>query len=292
MSGIGKSQENKEQRPQDLTGEVMRVTEHYRVPARRSREEAWSLLQEKISHGTSSFSGKSRHMFPRRLYAVAASLFLLIAAGTWLLFATVTVTTPRGQQTTVILSDGTQVTLNADSRLTRRRFFFNRTVHFSGEGFFRIARGPGFRVICPEGTITDQGTAFNVFSRGDILDVSCYSGAVEVHTQQGPALPLEKGEGIKIAGSKTDRYELEANSAIPLWEKGLFRFRNAPLQEVLQELERQFNIEIEYNASVERYYTGTFRNDTLEKALKMVCIPMDLEYFIRDDRTVVLKPHQ
>jgi ferric-dicitrate binding protein FerR (iron transport regulator) len=291
MSEQGKSRKNKERPPEDLSSRAMEMAGHYRVPAQRSREEAWAVLQEKIRDRKQETHPVKSRRLPRRVFSVAAALLFLVAAGTWLLFSTVTVTTPRGKQTSITLPDGSRVTLNADSRLTRKRFFFGRKVRFSGEGFFRITKGAGFRVITPEGTVTVLGTAFNVISREKTLDVACYQGRVEVAPakEKHPVI-LKKGEGIKIAGDKVNNYNLKEEKESPSWEQGLFRFRDTPLQEVLNELERQFDIRIEYEGTDERHYTGSFRNDSLEKALQMVCIPMDLEYIIRDEHTVILKP--
>lgn len=54
-------------------------------------------------------------------------------------------TTGKGEQVTISLPDGTQVTLNAESRLSYNLSNFNsdeRRVAFDGEGYFRVAKNP------------------------------------------------------------------------------------------------------------------------------------------------------
>ena len=291
MSGKGKIKGQDDRRKEDLSSRASSLAGHYRVPARRSKEEAWALLQEKIGREASASPPSRSRSLRRTLLPVAASLLLLVAAAAWLLLSTVTVTVPRGRQLSITLPDGSAATLNAGTRLSRHRFFAARKVKLTGEGYFHVTKGPGFRVVTPNGTVTVKGTRFNVLSREEMLDVACYGGEVAVMpAAKGKSVSLKKGEGIKFVAGEGEKYSLTTDQAGPAWKEGLFRFRNVPLQEVLDEMERQFDIDIVYHGSGERYYTGAFRNDSLEKALKMVCIPMYLEYVIRDDHQVVLNP--
>ena len=65
---------------------------------------------------------------------VAASIVLVIG----LFFNEISYTAPIGKQLSVNLPDGTLIELNADSKLTRKRFFWNnnKVVKLEGEGFF------------------------------------------------------------------------------------------------------------------------------------------------------------
>jgi ferric-dicitrate binding protein FerR (iron transport regulator) len=276
MSGRGNTKDHKHKRGDDLTGMAKDLTSGYRVPARRTREEAWALLEEKIGRSPGETKNR-RTLLPRFSFPAAAALLLLLAAGSWLLLSTVTVNVPAGEKKDLTLPDGSLVTLNAGTQLTRHRLFINRRVRLKGEGYFQVKRGSGFRVVCPNGTVTVKGTRFNVLSRRNVLDVTCYAGRVEVTPKENKeGVLLKKGEGIRFAAGKETRYNTGKDEPVPPWKSGVFRFRNVPLQDVLEELERQFNIRIEYYGPAGRYYTGSFRSDPLYRALKMICLPMIL----------------
>jgi hypothetical protein len=70
---------------------------------------------------------------------------------------------------------------------------------------------------------------------------------------------------------------------LPKIEQGQSSFYAASLKEVFAKMETQFNIAIANKEKYEsRRFTGAFRNDNLELALKMVCIPMELRYRLKN----------
>ena len=40
---------------------------------------------------------------------------------------------------------------------------------------------------------------------------------------------------------------------------------------------------------INRIYTGSYPNDNLEKALKLVCMPLGIEYKIEDQKIILFK---
>ena len=62
------------------------------------------------------------------------------------------------------------------------------------------------------------------------------------------------------------------------WRQGDFYFEGKPLKIVVDELERQFNVEIILQGDDSRLYTGYFSNKNLDEALEMVFKPMSLNY--------------
>lgn len=78
-----------------------------------------------------------------------------------------------------------------------------------------------------------------------------------------------------------------SNTGKPGWIDGSFRFDQAPFSLVIEELERQFQVEIRVDKELEgKQWNGVFFNDDLEEALKMVCKPMGLTY-IQDNTTQI-----
>jgi transmembrane sensor len=72
------------------------------------------------------------------------------------------------------------------------------------------------------------------------------------------------------------------------WTSGEFYFNKAPLKDVFKEIERQFNVEIVYSSSENRLYTGYFNKKDLNDALRLVCIPMEVNYSV-NERTIEIK---
>jgi ferric-dicitrate binding protein FerR (iron transport regulator) len=62
------------------------------------------------------------------------------------------------------------------------------------------------------------------------------------------------------------------------WKAGIFPFENTKLENVFAELERQYDIKVEADNSInEKIYNGFFDKTNLDKALYSICWPMNLE---------------
>ena len=62
------------------------------------------------------------------------------------------------------------------------------------------------------------------------------------------------------------------------WKTGEFYYNNQPFSSVIAELQRQFNVEIEFEENKEQVFSGYFTNKNIETALDMVCLPLGFEY--------------
>ncbi len=170
--------------------------------------------------------------------------------------------TGSGERVSVNLPDGSTAILNSQSTLSYKPvlWFFRRDVKMNGEIFFSVKKGSDFRVNSSNGIVSVLGTKFNVFSRDDDFDVICYSGKVGVEAQ-GVSIgtTLEKNsrlykntEGIYIIDNSS-QYELK-NS----WVENNFLFKDEPLKNVLNEIERQYSVQIFYRDTLKLNYTGNF----------------------------------
>lgn len=149
--------------------------------------------------------------------------------------------TAAGERRTVTLADGSTVELAGGSALSvsfgkdRRRL---RLV--AGEAFFTVAADTArpFVVDAGEGRIRALGTAFNVKLSGDAVTVTVMEHRVEVST--GPDRRIELGQGQQV------RYvarELQAPHPADMrvaeaWRRDRLVFQDAPLGEVVADLER------------------------------------------------------
>lgn len=189
-----------------------------------------------------------------------------------------------GEQIKYTLPDASNLKLNAESsiRFNKKNFADKREVSMQGEVFFNIEKGRQFLVNAPLGKIQVLGTSFNVYSRDSLFSVTCYEGKVMVVSSTNDTSLLIKNEGISYDLRKGIKVANKFDSdEIKDWTKGVFRYDNERLDLIFAEVERQFDVEIIFEAGLKpaaRKYTGMFTNDDLNKALYDICWPMHLSF--------------
>lgn len=210
-------------------------------------------------------------------YAVAACLLLSLG---WyqLYFMSNQAGTAVGTNKTVVLSDDSKVTLNAQSKICYANLFaYNRTIELEGEAFFEVRKGASFKVKTALGEVTVLGTKFNVNSFSDYFEVVCHQGKVSVRSH-GRNTILTKGETVRYCGGTFENWADET-LAEPLWMKGETALRKVPMKYVFAQFEKQFNQKVAFPKSMENItFTGSFSNSRMETALQSICLPLGLKY--------------
>ena len=223
----------------------------------------------------------------------AASVALLMGLYfTSLYYKEIKFTTIKGQQTSIVLPDGTKVQVNTDTKISYLpwQWLQNRKVILEGEAFFNVTKGNRFEVSTNGGSVAVLGTSFNVYSRNGDFRVSCFTGRVAVNFAFTSVCHiLTKGQETMSYQGKIIDCPLVFN---PLktasWRIGQFFFTNEQLAKVFEELGRQFNVNIKTCDINKRFYTGFFSNKSLKEALELVCIPMGLTYGINNNNDVLI----
>jgi len=226
-------------------------------------------------------------------YAAAAVLLLL--AG-WFFFPSQSPTNyvaEIGQKIDGTLPDGSTFVLNAKSNLNflGKNWTDERTLNLDGEAFFKVKKGSTFTVKTSTGSVQVLGTKFNVRSRNASLDVICTEGKVAVISTNGNILQeLNPMDAVRINNNTiTENWKI-TSSEKDGWQNGLFSFKKVPLSEVLEELERQFEIKIDSkNIDTQTIVTCNFQNKNLELALKTTLAQVNVDFEIKDNSTVILK---
>jgi transmembrane sensor len=261
-----------------------------KVPAKITKEEAWENLIKSIEKRP----GKIIHPnFAYRLTAIAASI-LLAVAGFWYFNHnnTVRVICKNAEMKTVFLPDSSKVFLNAASNISYNPHKWNieRNLELNGEACFEVRKGKPFTVKTVHGTITVLGTRFNVLSRGNDFKVFCITGKVAVRNEN--EVILVKGQRCIATGKNHLTGPEPVKDLKPIsWIKGEFWFTNTPVSKVFEEIERQFGIDVIYNSSANRNYTGYFNKNNLSEALMNVCEPMSLTYEWNQGKIIIKYKH-
>ncbi|RFM33936.1 FecR family protein [Chitinophaga silvisoli] len=145
-----------------------------------------------------------------------------------------TLLVPTGRDYRVVLADGSQVHLNAFSRL-RFPFAFNgstREVYLEGEAYFNIAPDAAHPFIVHTGSIDTKvlGTAFNINAYSDSLVVtSLVQGSVSTaRSHENPVLLKPGMETVYSAGHSQLVRAFDENITLG-WRKGEYAYYNQSL---------------------------------------------------------------
>jgi ferric-dicitrate binding protein FerR (iron transport regulator) len=267
--------------------ELTKLLVNLRVPAIKTKEQAWDNFEVRLVGESKAAKKRSLNYL---IYAIAASIALLIGISSWFYYNKETkVWCPPAQMVTVTLPDGSQIVLNAVSTIhfNKRSWSKTRLVQLEGEAFFRVKKGRQFEVATKTGKIMVLGTTFNVFSRDNRLEVYCETGKVRVVS--GNTILLSPGmKAQTMNGSKLQIIKAEQKHE-GLWQQGDFWFKNAPLTDVITEMERQFDVTIKYSNLGNRFYTGYFSRRSLIEALSTVLCPMQLKFKIEKKTIQIIK---
>lgn len=162
-----------------------------------------------------------------------------------------TMTTPRGRQFEITLPDGTHVWLNAASSIRYPTIFSgnNRKVELDGEAYFEVtknAKQPFIVNARNKASIEVLGTSFNVsaYENEKSLNTTLLDGSVKVN-----GTILKPGQQALV----TDVVRIIDNADIDkvmAWQRGFFNFEGASLEEVMQQLERWYDIDVAYENGI------------------------------------------
>lgn len=156
-----------------------------------------------------------------------------------------------GERETLVLSDGSQVTLNTATRIEVRLDGGRREVRLdSGEAFFSVAHladAAPFDVLSDGARIRVTGTRFNVRRHSDFTRVDLIEGGVAV----GPAseatsrLILRPGQAVRLDKQGLPGSVVPARlEQIADWRQGRISFDGAALAEAVLEMNRYSRIRL------------------------------------------------
>lgn len=192
--------------------------------------------------------------------------------------------TPRGEKSMVKLPDGSEVWLNANSRLVYNSFSkHRREVELTGEAFFKVVHNEDapFYVKTNQCLIEDLGTEFNVMAYDDFdrKEVTLLNGKVNVLMEQGQQ-ELKPGQTLILKDHQYVVEEADAEEA-SAWVYNKFNFHNIPLSELMQRLENWYDVDIilESKSGKDYSFSGTFKNEeTIWQVLDAIKVYTPIEY--------------
>jgi transmembrane sensor len=241
-----------------------------------------------------------------RRVAVAGIVALVIGAVTWRYSSTERYQTAIGEQRSVVLSDGSVVTLNTSSDIEVRMAKNHRTVELlSGEALFQVARDPArpFDVAAGKIIVRAVGTQFNVDRRPGSTTVTVVDGRVAVFTgndtgvspgvDQPANLPVTAGEELIVAPSTPPHAERANIAMATAWTQRKLVFEHRPLGEVAEEFNRynRERIEIQSPQLRNQQITGVFEANNPESFMTFLAKIPDVmvERSVDGKRVIVMQ---
>lgn len=213
-----------------------------------------------------------------------------------------TMQTPKGRQFNLRLPDGTMVWLNAASSLRYPVVFSGkeRRVEIKGEAYFEVTQNqqqPFIVSVNDRAEVEVLGTSFNVnaYDNESSIRTALLEGSVRVSgntTKPGKsAVVLKPGQQARVTGSENISVEKADTDKVLAWKNGAFNFNGSSLDEIMRQLERWYDIEVEYESGIPDIRLGgeLSRDVSLTDLLKGLK-ESELHFRIEAGRKLVILP--
>lgn len=268
-------------------------------PKQPDAELAFLRFKKRIKEQTSENHPQKQKPLIPYFWRIAAAILILVLplAGYWggkqnmqNAFADIVIEAPVGARTCMYLPDGTQVWLNACSRLTYSQGFGinNRHLKLEGEGYFEVSHNEElpFTIHTQEVDVTVLGTQFNFKNYTDDSEasVSLLEGKVKLsnHLRQEETLYLQPNEKMtlnKLTGEMTTTQTQVQNSK--MWTQDELFFDEELLADIAKKLMRNFDVKIQVADSLRnRRFYGSFKitGNTIEEVLETIASTDRMRY--------------
>lgn len=188
------------------------------------------------------------------------------------------------------LPDKSKVWLNSNATL-RYPVKFNqsiREVQLDGEGYFEVQsdKQHPFCVKTASGMkIIASGTQFNINTEGKITETTLAEGKVTVFHHENLLKELNPGEQLSFNNDTKQFGTREVNLNEKLaWKDGKIIFRNAPLNDVFEQLSKRYNVDIilhdPHNQSSRYLSRVTFTDETIQQIFSYLEIAAPIKWKI------------
>ena len=303
---------------------VLHLDEASKLPVDRFEvDEIWLGIEEVIAAENERIKGIFGHK--GIYYLAAASVIFLISIGFWnyryfkkqpeniyqelVLDSKIPLQEVKNTSSSpmvITLSDGSKVTLEANSKLSYNTNFegSTREVFLSGEAFFEVSKNPKkpFIVYANELVTKVLGTSFAIkaFATDQRVVVSVKTGRVSVFTNKSRATSTTELERITLIPNQQaifSRKEEELTRSlveqpqlvISKQELLQFVFTNAPVSSIFEALKKAYGVEIQFNEETLSgcRLTTSLSNETLYERLDVICEAIDATYQVVDGQVIV-----
>ena len=277
---------------------------HWLWPARGIVRKAWTTAG--VAAGLTAFFFYAYPVFPKKKELPVAEN---------------TISTKPGSKSKIQLPDGTQVWLNADSRLIYDESFRgpNREVHLCGEAYFDVAKDKNSPFIIHTASIDVKvlGTSLNIRSYRNEKNTEALlvRGSIEVTLRSNPdkriilqpneKLVVENGKDTLVTGARSllskgpagpvmvlAKAHFQPRDSIAtevLWVKNTLAFDQESLEDVALKIERWYDVKVKIREeSLKRTeYSGVFEDESLKQVMEALRMTGNFKYSINRKEVII-----
>lgn len=197
-----------------------------------------------------------------------------------------TISTPKGGQYRISLPDGTLVWLNAETSIRFPVSFSKlkeRKVELIGEAYFEVYKDKlkPFKVSSDKQEVEVLGTHFNVntYKNETNYKTTLLEGSVRLHTAVSD-VKLKAGEQAVLSGAAVDILKVNTDEVVA-WKNGFFIFNDESLKSIMRQLDRWYNVQVDYSTVPDTRYNGVISRDVnLSKVLSSLEVTGNLKFKI------------
>lgn len=209
-----------------------------------------------------------------------------------------TISTPRGGEYQVELSDGTVVWLNSNSSVRFPVSFSSgtRRIQVSGEVYLEVARNAQkpFLVESKGQVIEVLGTHFNInaYDEKQVVKTTLLEGSVKVSLKGNTASKILRPGEQSITGS-SHMIELKKidTEGVIAWKNGYFLFNDDELANIMTELSQWYDVEVDYQSPGLRNqkFSGSIsRSKSLRQVLRVLELTGNIKCKLEGRRITVM----
>lgn len=241
-------------------------------------------------------------------WTVAASVAVILLAAAFLTkdsWQYQTYRTQYGETRTFELTDGSTVTLNANSSLRVPRWGFGdrtRNVYMEGEATFSITHTPSHQKFIVQTAkkfeVEVLGTEFTVFARARGSKVVLNKGKVQLNLQVGSTtqkMMMKPGDLILLDNENNVRRKSTPQPEIhAAWRGHRYIFEQTTLQEIIYLLAENYGIKAEVSDKelLTQTLSGTFTAENADELLELIQGVLDLHITRQDNKAVITQLNQ
>lgn len=235
------------------------------------------------------------------------------------------ISTSKGEKKHFFLSDGTEIWLNAESKIIYSEDFgqSNRNIKLIGEAYFSVVRNENIPLIVKTDLLDVKvlGTIFNIRAYKDEQNVetALIEGKIQLSYQDNKksshVVSLEPGDKVTVHKEETkplanvssernesadmplklikEKVKTDNETLIPqdiLWKDNILIFDSDPVAKVVSKLEKWYNktIVIQNKDLLDLKFSGTFENSRIEEILDIMRVSgIDLTYSTHQDTLII-----
>lgn len=283
-------------------------------------EEDWKLVEERAGLNTdfaSRSTGKKSFQYNQKRtlqqFVKVAAIFLVMAMMGILIYQNWQepepvaqspvlreISTSNGERVNLTLSDGTHMLVNSGSMIRLPNTFQpnKREVFLEGEAYFNVTENPDSPFIIHSQNVTTEvlGTSFTVrsYPEDGRVRVVVEQGRVSFGTEQAGPSDRVTLSGNEMASYHFTQKKLESRQVDDMdlymsWTEGYLKFSDKPMRDVAKELERRYDIRVEFeNSGIEEMrLTANLKSRSMRNVLEVIAMSLDIDYRIEEEETVI-----